>query len=568
MRVHRRVLRAITPEPVAVPVGIAAGLALYLSFPPHSFFPASVLAVVLPAWVASTTRRPLRAAVWVAAGHAWVWLVWHWWVRDVSPAGLIGLVPYLSAYLGVFVGVGAWVVQRSPAGRLTKGIALAGLFSTVEWLRTDVVLTGYAFYAVGDPWIDWAPTAALGTAVGAAGVSTLVALFGALIGVLVGKGGHSRVPAGCGAAAAGFVLVAGGAIVQARPSRAGQKQAGEALTLGLIQTNVPQSVRGGWGVQDRLDAYDQAIVLTGEAVEAGAEVVVWPETMFPGAELNDEAAAVIDAAGLGLQSEQGFLPLGVFRERLLDRQRALGVPMVVGARAANGLRVRDVPFAIEADARFNSAFVIGDGFVQARYDKSRLVPFGETLPYVDGVPWLEELVLSVGVGAAGMAFDLDAGKEPGTVGLVVPPRTEPIHVATPICFEITEAGYLRRLVSGADPSAALVLNLSNDGWFGSSDAGREVHLLSARWRAVEIGRPVARAANTGITAVIAADGTVTDRLSPGEPGVLVADVPIAAEHGNAYTAGGYWFRAWSWLAAGIGTGRCLKLRRERKVRRG
>ena len=113
-----------------------------------------------------------------------------------------------------------------------------------------------------------------------------------------------------------------------------------------------------------------------------------------------------------------------------------------------------------------------------------------------------------------------------------------MRVVTPICFEATDGRVCRRLVTAAEGDADLIINVTNDGWFGSSDAGRRHHALLGRWRAAELGVPVIRAANTGISGLIPAGGGpggfVDMELGARTEGVLVADVVLGRERETLY----------------------------------
>jgi apolipoprotein N-acyltransferase len=165
-----------------------------------------------------------------------------------------------------------------------------------------------------------------------------------------------------------------------------------------------------------------------------------------------------------------------------------------------------------------------------------------------------------------MKFDLSQGTEakvfriaprapaPGTEGGVAGAAAaqaapgagspEPVRVVAPICFEVTYSDLTRSMVFGPSGRRAdVMVCVTNDGWFGTWDAGRELHLTVARWRSVELGTPMVRAANTGVSSVIgprgelvargvrvvggARDGTV-DEYGHEVAGVLVADVPLGS----------------------------------------
>ena len=112
-----------------------------------------------------------------------------------------------------------------------------------------------------------------------------------------------------------------------------------------------------------------------------------------------------------------------------------------------------------------------------------LTPFGETMPYISNWEWLEEKMLAFG--AKGMRFELDAGDEIERV--VFPLRSNAdvlVRAAVPICFEDTVAPVVREMVwQDGRRVADLLINLSNDGWFGTDDSIRAMHELCARWRA-------------------------------------------------------------------------------------
>ncbi|MFZ4430409.1 MAG: apolipoprotein N-acyltransferase, partial [Phycisphaerales bacterium] len=183
------------------------------------------------------------------------------------------------------------------------------------------------------------------------------------------------------------------------------------------------------------------------------------------------------------------------------------------------------------DRRYNSVYLLVDGETSdARYDKVRLTPFGETMPYISNFPSLEAALLDLG--ARGMRFDLDAGTKQTVFEL---PRTGggAFRVATPICFEVTVAPHVRRLVAGRQGvrRADVIINVTNDGWFGSFVPARLQHLQIARWRSLELATPMVRAANTGISCAIDAGGQVRE-LGPvgaASPALSEGVVPTVVE---------------------------------------
>jgi apolipoprotein N-acyltransferase len=158
------------------------------------------------------------------------------------------------------------------------------------------------------------------------------------------------------------------------------------------------------------------------------------------------------------------------------------------------------------------------------------------MPYISAWPWLEARLLALG--AAGMRFDLRAGTEPTVFAVRSVSLGRDVRVVTPICFEATTSWVCRRMIfeDGAR-RADLIVNVSNDGWFGWWDAGRVQHMQQARMRCIELATPMVRAANTGVSAIVNARGQVLEQGAIAEDGsrgtvrvggVLWGRVPLAA----------------------------------------
>jgi apolipoprotein N-acyltransferase len=215
-----------------------------------------------------------------------------------------------------------------------------------------------------------------------------------------------------------------------------------------------------------------------------------------------------------------------------DVQRELDVPLLIGAPTYLGLRV-------EVDGRrgryvwdhhYNSVYVVvGDG-PYARYDKVHLTPFGEEIPYLSAWPWLEQKLSAMAAG--GMSLTLDGA--PRIERLAVPvPGGDPLRIGTPICFEDSMSELCRRMVfAGGEKQIDLLVNVSNDGWYGVHDPGRAQHAQISRFRAIENRVPLLRCVNTGHSVGIAPTGKVVAALGPGRygearrSGWVRADLPL------------------------------------------
>jgi len=151
---------------------------------------------------------------------------------------------------------------------------------------------------------------------------------------------------------------------------------------------------------------------------------------------------------------------------------------------------------------YNSVFVIKDGKVVDFYDKVRLLPFGEYVPFPFG--FVKEVFGAIA------GIDYVSGSDPRCLDV------EGLKIGTPVCFEVSYLGLVRKLSKCAD----LIAVLTNDGWFRDSD-GTFQHLRHARVRAVEIGRYVLWVNNTGPSAVISPEGKILKEIPYGKVGYIM-----------------------------------------------
>ncbi|MGH7241888.1 MAG: apolipoprotein N-acyltransferase [Phycisphaerales bacterium] len=492
--------------------GLAHALLLLLAFPPIGLWLATLFAIAPLVWLAVRPGRVgWKEAVAVSLGASVFYWYQQQWAIEISTAGYVPLVLYLSIYPGLF----AYVlnVTRRHFPRLPLSLLVPIAWTGLEWLRGEVVWDGYAWFLVAHPLIENRFISSAGSTVGAYGVGAFVAAFVGFAFDLVLKS-TSAPNSQRGITRASRIRVAVGAIVVTAylaltlpwvfiAASFGEPE----IRVGIVQTNLPQSNKVAWSFEQRREDFAHFLELTRQAAAKKPSVILWPETMFPGTFL--EPFEDVDAQGHVLGKR-----IVSFANSLLDFQKEMDIPMLVGAIGADRLRLvpdpdnRDSHFA--SDRRFNSVFLLKGGKVDPpRYDKIRLTPFGETMPYISKWPWLQEKLLSIG--ASGMSFDLAVGT-PDRIGAFEFPVTTPsslakrpeiVRVVTPICFEITESSLCRKLVNRAAQGRAKVLiaNITNDGWFGSFDPARIEHQMAARWRSLELGVAVVRAANTGISSV-------------------------------------------------------------------
>jgi len=254
-------------------------------------------------------------------------------------------------------------------------------------------------------------------------------------------------------------------------------QSEQALNVALVQGNVPQDLKFGAAVPQAIADYRK------ELLGNTADFMALPETALP---------VLADNLPEHFWSE--------LKQHFAHHQQLalIGVPMREAGTTAQGQLT-------------NSAMALMPGVTAAeyRYDKHHLVPFGEFVPPM--FRWFVDLMRiplgSFGRGALGQPL-LEFKDE---------------RIATNICYEDLFGEELAQNFSDPEHSPTLMINLSNIAWFGNTVA-IDQHLHISRVRAMELGRPMLRATNTGATAIIDAQGVVTHRLASGVQGVLKGEV--------------------------------------------
>jgi apolipoprotein N-acyltransferase len=327
-------------------------------------------------------------------------------------------------------------------------------------------------------------------------------------------------------------------------------------TVALIQGNVPQDLKDTPTLEKGLEVLERHVALTrkaagsfaaGQGRAAGTQksgerpaLVIWPETIFP-APMNwayDQEFISRLAASPKQSAREYASYLTQCREGLIEAARAADTYLLVGAETC-----------LESDRRYNSAWLISpQGDPVGQYDKIHLVVFGEYTPLTDVFPFLKVLRPEV------MGPDLTPGHLPpqlfnlpapgGT--LTNPPSESGTKFGVTICYEDSEAGLFRQSV---EEGAAFMVNITNDGWFRDSVELKE-HLALCAFRAVENRVPIARCANTGISALIAPDGRIASRVPRESEQTLTGALSMTSLKGF-YTRHGDVF-AWFCAAGCVG----------------
>ncbi|WP_407668424.1 apolipoprotein N-acyltransferase [Nioella nitratireducens] len=464
--------------PSRVIAAIAAGGVAVLTLPPFSI----LLLVPLAYTTLLVLLRHLPVAKAALVGWAFglgqfgfglSWIVESFYV-DAERFGAMAIpaVAGLSAGLAMFPAAAAalfaGVARRRAIGGVTACLVFATCWTAAEWLRGHV-LTGFPWNLAGYALVDYAALRQPAAWVGSFGLSFLVILVGslpapALLAEVRPRWSISLLGVGIVVA----TWSAGVARLQLEPSSP------PGLDLRIVQGNVPQQEK--WALESREPTLTRYLDLSTRP--GSVDILLWPETAFPGfLDENAEARSRIAAA----IPDEGLLLTGVPDRVSTDE----------GTRFFNTVQAYDQT-----------------GRSLTGYAKHHLVPFGEYVPFRG---WLPVERLTAGLG------DFTPGPGPRTLALPGAPL-----VAVAICYEIIFPGHLVDDLFRPD----WIFNATNDAWFGTR-IGPEQHLASARMRAVEEGLPVVRAANTGISAIIDANGDLVARLDTGETGVIDAALPFA-----------------------------------------
>jgi apolipoprotein N-acyltransferase len=457
----------------------ALGLALEVAaFPPFALWPlAYAMLAPLAAVAASAAPRRAFAFAWAQQTLAGL-LVTHWCLHALVVEYEASLAPSL-AFLALVIGAYAllpaaaiWVFARlrdrvAPA---LLPIWFGALFVLAEWLRAE---------PLGNPWMLAAqplaqtPLLIQGADLGGPYLPGLcAAALGAGIALAVLRRSARLLVA---PAALLATSIAYGAI-----RIADAPEGGPTLAIGVVQAAVPQRERfqPGSALRNTL----RHVELTRALVAGGPlDLVVWSETSVDDVlDVHPEILALLRVA-----SSTAGAPI------------VTGTPRLVGGRSTNSV--------VEID---------GSG-IRTSYAKQKLVPFAESDPQ-------QLYFLGALLGPVTDGEPYVAGSEPTVFAA-------PIPFATPVCFEMTDPGLVRRFRTAG---AELLVNLSNDAWFGRTGYA-EVHLAQAIFRAVELRTWIARGTNTGISAVVDPAGRVVAQLGVGVEGSLRARV------GSAWPASPY-----------------------------
>jgi apolipoprotein N-acyltransferase len=524
--------------------GMASGFLLWTSFPPAEWSWLAWVALVPLFWLATLPgpRAKTYLAAW--AGGLVFWLLALEWVRMCDASAWIGWL--LMALVFSLWWPGFLALTRFALFRLQLPLLLVAPIIWVggEFLRA-YILSGFPWYYLAHSQFRHVYLIQVADLTGSLGISFLIAVFNALVVDLlslpllrVTKSGtrlvrrqHIRL---C------VVTILLGTTFCYGAFRVSNAKFRDGPKLALLQSNIAQKEKAE-GNPTKIMSHFTALVERAVAHGETPDLIVWPETAFPLGYIAIDSS--VDNATLErhVRSMPDEIPVEAWVKRKTETENwlhhwvdTIKVPMLVGTTFYD-----HQPGSLE---KYNSAILVSPALSTIRYyHKMHLVPFGEYVPFLGTMPWLADLIPYPG----GRVPTLSFGRQP----LLIPLNEHLLAVT--ICFEDTIPQVIARFFreAAADRQPDVLINLTNDGWFHDS-AELDMHLAIGVFRAVEHRVPLARAVNTGLSALVDGNGEIRSFLPKETEGVLSVTVPLD-DRRSLYTRFGDWL-ALSCLAITIG----------------
>ena len=486
-----------------------------LSWPSINLWPMCILWAALIVRAAIGARSWLWLTVWtiIPYGLCWGWLLR--WSIDVTGPGYPAMVGYSAFWMVLFVLL-LRRLHRSPSlASIPLAVLAPILWVGLEYLRAEWILGAWPWYLAGLQLIEWPLICQIADLGGVWMTGLLLLCVGGALGEWLRPRPRRRQAMISTGLAILFCLFSA-AYGLYRLSPEPESSLGRFL---IVQTNVKASNKvAATYEQQQLDASRfMKMSIDGMRESGGADLIIWPETMLP--DIGFDPVTTRDI----LEASPGWgRP---FQARIEEAVSHLDTPMLVGTSTwADGIdrSVLESEGQFVPNNRYNSAvLILPDGGMDS-YHKIFPTPFGERLPWIDAWPWLREKMLDFG--GPGILLELDA--EPGPTVLEMPGAgDEALLLISPICFEATVPSVTRSLFRSREDSSSpgLIVNLTNDGWFGDVDAGRTSHAQAARFRCIELRVPMIRCANTGQSGLFDSNGRLVASLPSREAGVLLVE---------------------------------------------
>jgi len=429
-------LLLLAPEPSLI---VVSGALLVLAFPSFNL---SFLAYTgfVPLFFAIEGKSPKKIFFSSCAAGLIFYLGALYWLYHVTVIGMIIACFYLAVYFGIFG------IAISRFGILSAPI----VWVVLEYLQAHIPIMGFGWLSLGYSQYKNLPLIQIADFSGVYGVSFVVMMVNVAIYRAFKKSFRETI-------IAALVLIAVFGYGTMRGNEMGYRND---VKVSVIQGNIPQELK--WDPESQDMIIEKYTALTKMATLENADLIVWPETSFPGFfEIDEELT-----------------------EKVLTLAREIKTPLLIGVNTE------------EDEKYFNSAALISpEGNMTDKYDKTHLVPFGEYVPFSNKFPVLHKLVLGeLGEFTPGKAFKIFKLK--ADFGVL-------------ICFEDIFPEISGKLVNSG---AKFLIVITNDAWYGKSGAAFQ-HAANSVFRAVENRVPVVRCANTGVSCFIDSKGRIYDSIS-------------------------------------------------------
>lgn len=464
-------------------LAVCSGLVLPLAFAPTEWWPVAVLTLaLLYGLIQSSSPRQACFLGWLfglgyfGIGVHWIYHSLHLFGAAVAPlAAFLTLVFVLVMTVFPAAAAGVWATYRQPGKPILNAFLFAALWVVLELLRGKI-MNGFPWILIGYSQTS-GPLADLARFVGVYGLGFIVVLVSCLLNVVLFSSAR-RIPAYALLALVLFSAFALKPISFSTP-------VGEPVNIRLVQANIPQEMKfSKERLQTSLNLYT---TMTHEPGLESMDVVVWPETAIP----------------------THYHYIADTLEPFVQNMDALEIDVLTGVFQKDG----------EGEV-YNAVRQLGGD--RAVYRKRHLVPFGEYMPLrslLDFAARYIEIPMS----------DLSPGKGP-----YEPLPMQGTSIGVSICYEDVYGEEMRELV----PDSELLVNVSNDAWFGNSSAPHQ-HEQKARMRALEFERTLVRVTNTGVSSAIDHQGNIMGRIAHNTKGIL--DIAVQPRTGETpYVRTGNW----------------------------
>ncbi|MDO8603225.1 MAG: apolipoprotein N-acyltransferase [Candidatus Omnitrophota bacterium] len=473
-----------------MPLLILSAILLILSFPNFNLSFFAYIGFV-PLFFAIENKSP-KKAFFISYVFGFIfYLGTLYWLYHVTTVGLISLCLYLALYFGAFGFILRarsrrinWIALDSApsASRLSSSInflLIPVIWVILEYIQANIPIMGFGWALLGYSQYRNLPLIQIADFSGVYGVSFVIMMVNVAIWHVIARLRvrfaqrklHSWSNPVKKVASSSFgLLAATGLVLMAVYSygffKLNENHESDSIKISVVQGNIPQELKWDPEAQDMI--IEKYAALTKMAALDNPDLIVWPETSFP-----------------------GFFEIDKdLTDKVLSLAREIKIPLLLGVNT-------------EKDEKyFNSAALVSeDGRMTDKYDKIHLVPFGEYVPFSNRFSALHKLVL-------GELGEFTPGKEFKSFSLQPLAFSQAVKFSALICFEDIFPEISKEFVKNG---ARFLVVITNDAWYGRSGAAYQ-HAACSVFRAIENRVPVVRCANTGYSCFIDPRGRIYDSV--------------------------------------------------------